>query len=331
MTNFETVIDFGSKNLKVGIFDQNLNNIYSSEKEIKNDSEILNVEKSLNILIRDTEKNLSAHIDEVVVLFDSEKFYSLDISIKKIFDQPKLLKKVFDSLIDEASFIVSQNNYKDQIIHLIVNNIVIDQNKKISEIIDDIKIKSLILEIKFICINKTLISQLNSIFKKNNLKISNLYCSSYIKTYSYKSKYNSKNFIVFLDIGYERTNTLVFKDGKFEYFHTIPIGGNNVTKDISRVMNLNLDYSEKLKVFFNHKENNLLLNKEDKSYLNIFNEISEKNISVDLLKQIIEARLDEIIHLATKKYFFIENQNQQEKPSLVFLAEVLNYYLVIII
>ena len=78
-------------------------------------------------------------------------------------------------------------------------------------------------------------------------------------------------------------------------------------------MNLNLDYSEKLKVFFNDKENNLLLNKEDKSYLNIFNEISEKNISVDLLKQIIEARLDEIIHLATKKYFFIENQNQQEK------------------
>ena len=114
-------------------------------------------------------------------------------------------------MIDEASFIVSQNNYKDQIIHLIVNNIVIDQNKKISEIIDDIKIKSLILEIKFICINKTLISQLNSIFKKNNLKISNLYCSSYIKTYSYKSKYNSKNFIVFLDIGYERTNTLVLK------------------------------------------------------------------------------------------------------------------------
>ena len=93
MTNFETVIDFGSKNLKVGIFDQNLNNIYSSEKEIKNDSEILNVEKSLNILIRDTEKNLSAHIDEVVVLFDSEKFYSLDISIKKIFDQLNYSKK----------------------------------------------------------------------------------------------------------------------------------------------------------------------------------------------------------------------------------------------
>ena len=151
MTNFETIIDFGSKNLRLGIFDLKSKNIYSSEQKIIDSSE-----KSLNILIKDAEKYLSKHIDNIVVLYDSPKFYSLDISIKKKFDYDISIKNVYNNLIEEARFIVSQNNFKDQIIHVVVNNIFIDDNKKLNEIIDDIKIKTLLLEIKFICLSKFL-------------------------------------------------------------------------------------------------------------------------------------------------------------------------------
>ena len=99
MTDFETIIDFGSKNLKIGIFDKESKNIYSSEQKI-----IDNGEKSLNNLIKDAEKFLSTHIENVVVLYDSSKFYSLDISIKKAFDNEMSIKKVYDNLIEEAHF-----------------------------------------------------------------------------------------------------------------------------------------------------------------------------------------------------------------------------------
>ena len=93
MNNFETIIDFGSKNLRIGVFDQDSKNIYSSKKKIVNDLENLTLDDSLNTLIRDAEKYLSTHIDDVIVLYDSPKFYSLDISIKKVFDHATSIKK----------------------------------------------------------------------------------------------------------------------------------------------------------------------------------------------------------------------------------------------
>ena len=55
------------------IFDQSSKIIYTSQQQI-----IDNLEKSLNILIRDAEKKLATHIENVIVLYDSSKFYSLD-------------------------------------------------------------------------------------------------------------------------------------------------------------------------------------------------------------------------------------------------------------
>ena len=109
MNNFDAVIDFGSSALKLCVFDQEKKNIYSSEQKIIFNSEKLNLEHLLNILIRDAEKNLSTHIDNVVVMYDNPKFFSLDFSIKKEFDHAETIKKVYDSLIEEALFFVSIN------------------------------------------------------------------------------------------------------------------------------------------------------------------------------------------------------------------------------
>ena len=316
MNNNEAIIDFGSKNLRLGVFDQALKNIYYSEQKIIDSDEY-----SLNTLIRNAEKSLNTHIDNIVVMYDSPKFYSLDLSFKKVFDQVTSIQKVYANLLDEAHFFVSQNNFKDQIIHLVVNNIFVDENKNIEKIVDDIKIKSIILEIKFICLNKTSVDNLTNKFKKNNLKITNLYCSSYIKTIFYKKKFNYKDDIIFIDIGYERTSSLIFSNFKFEYFKSIPLGSNNITKDISKVLNLDLDYSENLKIKFNEKENDIFLNKSNKNELNPYIEILGKNISMDLLKKIIEARVDEIIELVVFQSNFLKKLNNLAKPKLFAIGK----------
>ena len=320
MNNFETIIDFGSKNLRIGVFDQDSKNIYSSKKKIVNDLENLTLDDSLNTLIRDAEKYLSTHIDDVIVLYDSPKFYSLDISIKKVFDHGTSIKKVYYNLIEEAHFFISQNNFKDQIIHLVVNDILVDNHKKLETIIEDIKIKSLTLEIKFICISRSLFDIVSKLFKKNNLRILNLYCSSYVKAFYYKKKLGVKENIIFLDIGFERTSGLIFNNSKFEFFKSVPFGGNNITKDISKILNLNLDYSEDLKIKFNEIEKKTIFSKNDVNKINPFFKTLEKNISIDLLKQIIEARIDEIIQLVLSKSDTIKNLNSSVKPKLVIIG-----------
>ena len=315
MKNFEAIIDFGSKNLRLGVFDLESKNIYSSNRKI-----IDSAEESLNILIKDAEKYLSKHIDNVVVLYDSSKFYSLDLSIKKVFDYNIPIKKIYDDLIDEARFIVSQNNFKDQIIHIVVNNILVNDKKKLDKIIEDIKIKTLILEIKFICLSKIIVDEISNRFKNNNLKIINLYCSSYVKILNYKKKLDNKDCIIFLDTGFERASSLIFNIDKLDFFKSIPLGGNNITKDISQVLKLDAEYSEDLKIKFNKSESELLFNKRNEKEINLYSEILKKNISIELLKQIIEARVNEIIELLIFETNYFKNLNAKIKPRLVMLG-----------
>ena len=312
INNCRAIIDFGSKNLTLNLFDQDQQNIYSSQ-EIVDDS----LDKSLEIIIKDAEKKISTHIDNVIVLYDSQKFYSLDISIKKVFDEIVSIKKIYNSLIEEAHYLISQNNFKDQIVHLVINNIVVDDTINLEKIKDDIKIKSLTLEIKFICINKIFIKEIINRFKKKNLKVLNIYCTSYVKAHYYKKRLVDNDFSFFLDIGFERSTGLIFQNNKFIFFKSIPIGGNNITKDISKVLNLSLEYSENLKLKFNLLENNQTFSKKKSKEINPYNEVLEKNISTDLLKQIIKARIEEIIELAFLESNFLKNLNLSSKQKLI--------------
>ena len=320
MSNLDTIIDFGSKNLRLGVFNQSSEKIYSSNIKINEILENDNLDKALKKLVRDAEKQLSTHLADVNILYDSSEFNFIDFSIKKSFDQPTLISKHYKSLVEEANFIISENNFRDQVIHIDINNIIVDDNRKLENLFDDIKIKSLILEIKFICLKKSTINNLSNKFKKNNLNILCIYCSSYVKSFFYKKSIDTRKNIIFLDIGYERTSALFFNNNKFQFLNSVPIGGNNITKDISKVLKLDISYSEDLKTKFDKNENEISFNKISTNDINLFSEISEKNISIDLLKQVIQARVDEIINISIIQNNYFKNISSSEKPKIIFIG-----------
>ncbi len=320
MSNLDTIIDFGSKNLRLGVFNQSSEKIYSSNIKINEILENDNLDKALKKLVRDAEKQLSTHLADVNILYDSSEFNFIDFSIKKSFDQPTLISKHYKSLVEEANFIISENNFRDQVIHIDINNIIVDDNRKLENLSDDIKIKSLILEIKFICLKKSTIKDLSNKFKKNNLNILCIYCTSYVKSFFYKKSIDTRKNIIFLDIGYERTSALFFNNNKFQFLNSVPIGGNNITKDISKVLKLDISYSEDLKTKFDENENEVSFNKISINHINLFSEISEKNISIDLLKQVIQARVDEIINISIIQNNYFKNINSSEKPKIIFIG-----------
>ena len=320
MSNLDTIIDFGSKNLRLGVFNQSSEKIYSSNLKINEVFQNDNLDKALKKLVRDAEKQLSTHLADVNILYDSSEFNFIDFSIKKSFDQPTLISKHFKSLVEEANFIISENNFRDQVIHIDINNIIVDDNRKLENLFDDIKIKSLILEIKFICLKKSTIKDLSNKFKKNNLNILCIYCSSYVKSFFYKKSIDTRKNIIFLDIGYERTSALFYNNNKFQFLNSVPIGGNNITKDISKVLKLDISYSEDLKTKFDKNENEISFNKISTNDINLFSEISEKNISIDLLKQVIQARVDEIINISIIQNNYFKNINSSEKPKIIFIG-----------
>ena len=50
-----------------------------------------------------------------------------------------------------------------------------------------------------------------------------------------------------LDVGAENTDIGVFEGNIFRYTNTIPLGGDNITRDISLVLNITMEEAEKLK------------------------------------------------------------------------------------
>ena len=319
MNEFDAVIDFGSNNLRIGVFDSESKSIYSSKVTIHESLNNKDLYNHLNELIRDAERHLSTHLENVKVLYDTSKFKFIELSIKKSFDQPTSIKKQFENLIEEANFLIKENHFKYNIIHLIINSLIIDDNKKLKKITDKVKSKSLILELKFICLGKSIINNIFSAFKKNSLNISNIFCSSYVKAIFYNKKLKVKNNLVFLDIGFERTTAWFFIDNKFVFFNSINLGGNSITKDISNVLDLDIDYSENLKKNINIEEN-VFSNNDQSKNINLYNEIQRKNISIDKLKNIIQARVDEIIKLAVYKNNYFKDTNNLEIQSLIFIG-----------
>ena len=121
-----TILDFGHSKLRLGVFNENLEHIYSTSKDIIEKENHEEYSKTINLIIKDAEKNISHHLENIILLYDSSKIFSVDLSIKKDFDQNVNFKDINSSLILEANQLIKNNYIKDKIIHFIINKYIID-------------------------------------------------------------------------------------------------------------------------------------------------------------------------------------------------------------
>ncbi len=314
---FLTIIDYGSSMIRIGVFNNNLNNFYVSSKEIdkKNNSE--EKYKIVSSLVKEAEKKISNYLDNIIVLYDSPEIYSIDLSIRKDFDQPIIIKDIYSSIILEANQLINNNYINSKIIHVISLKNIIDGKEFDKKFNKNLKARSIIVEIKFICLPIEKYNKVINVFRKNNLELSNLYCSSYVKSLSYIESLKNHKLVSFLDIGFERSTLLLFNYNKLIFIKTIAIGGNHITKDISNVLKLNIDVSENIKKALNKTENEFSYDKNINENNDLIKEIMENNISIDILKKVVLARIEEIFELIFKEANILENFNVRSNCLLV--------------
>jgi cell division protein FtsA len=88
----------------------------------------------------------------------------------------------------------------------------------------------------------------------------------------------------FIDVGFNRTSVISYYNDKILSLDVLPIGGNHITKDISKILEIDLEKSEQQKRNFD--QNIILSNDEDSS--------------IETLQKIIFARTEEILELSSK-------------------------------
>ena len=316
--NYSTILDLGRSNLRLGVFDERFNHVYSTSKNIFDKENFHEYSKSIDFIIKGAEKKISDHLENIIVLYDSPEIFSIDLSIKKDFDQKVYFNDINSFLILEANQLIKNNYIKDNIIHLITDKYIIDGKEVPTKPKKDLEVKTIIIEIKFICLPKKIYNKIINIIRKNNLQIINFYCSSYAKSFSYINYFKENNFINFLDIGWERSTLTLFENKKLKFINSIPIGGNHISKDISHVLKLDIEESENIKKSFNKYEIEFSYDKNINYENNsLTKELLEKNISVELLKKVVLARIEEIIELVFKNANILNDFKDSSNSTLV--------------
>ena len=315
--NLNVFIDFGSSKIRLGAYDnETSNNIFISERDCVSNFnlkkfDINNSTEIIRDLIKSAEKKVDKHINKINLMIDTPDMFSIDLSIKKNFDNKKYSKSDISSLLNEAKNLIQKNYINKKIIHMIVKKFVFDDYEFFEMPIKEFNYNSLIIELKFICFENRIWENLLESFNKNYLNIDNLYSSSYIRSSSYNSLFNNFNKKVILDIGYGKSSITVFQDNRLLYFNILPVGGRHITNDISILLKISQNDAEKLKNSLNKSEI-IFKSKIDK----------KKQVeSKDLYSQVIFARVDEIIKLNLADEYFNTFFKNKDSCILIFIGE----------
>lgn len=307
------LIDYGASKIRFSVFDKNYNEKYSETVEVIYEQKYNNHFEEIVKIIKKAEKNISFHIEDVIVILDTPDLLTIDISFNKNLNKPTKIKKVYDNIIQELNQLIETNYSKHVIAHIIIDQCIIDEKIYI-ELPENQLINNLKIDFKIICFPKILISKLKKEFIKNNLNVIDFFCTSFVKSLSYTKKLNINN-LSYLEIGWERTTLLYYKNYKLKLIKSIPIGGSHITKDISKVFNISLEDAEKIKKLFNMSETEFSYQNEKKENLLHLKDIISKNISINLIKKVILYRIQEIMDLifrASEEQTSIYNLEQTE-------------------
>ena len=301
--NFHTFIDFGKNQIRACSFNKETEKIENQfVLKIKNNQskDLLSEEELVEDLIFNLEKKNGEYLDEISLMVDSSDILFISLSIYKKSDEKILNDNFLKYITDEAKYEINKNYPNYEIVHSIIKNFYIDE-KKFSEIPKNLNHSKFAVELNFFLYPKLFLENLRKIFAKQNVIIKRFLFSSYSKSIFYLDKISDQRKIILVDIGFEKTSAFLFEDKKMQQFKILPIGGNHISKDISKILKIEISIANEIKLNFNNINDNKYLRQDE----------------IELVKKIIFSRTEELLEIST---FFLKNNDNLKNVKLVFFG-----------
>ena len=301
--NFDVYFDFGSSKIRAGAFNKNnIENSFFCESDYFLDQSYL--DSNLKKIIFNLEKKTEEYLDEVNLMIDSPEILSISISLSKKLDKSKLTEEDIQFLVQDAKQQILRNYLDLSIIHIIIKNYKVDNTDYFFAPIDK-NCNLISIDIIFLCIPKKKIENLKQVFSKFDVSVNQIISSSYAKSISFKNNFPSIKNISFIDIGFYKTSIINYKKNHISFFQILPFGSHHITKDLSKILKIDLKNAEKIKLSFDKSDNDL----------------KEENFSFDLIQEIIFTRVEEILKFSIKAIKLDNNYNPSDELLVVLMGE----------
>ena len=185
-TNFETYLYISKNTFNIFVYEKiNRKNLYNEKLEVDeqfNFQDLNNLSKFLDDNIFKIEKLIGIFIKNIILIIESDEISFVDVGIKK---------KRYDSLVGNKNLEKTlvelkdlfKESYKDQhIMHMVIVNYFIN-GKKYFTFVNDLDVNELCLEVSFRSISNNLVSILDKILEKYQIKVNQYMDGKYISSF----------------------------------------------------------------------------------------------------------------------------------------------------
>lgn len=181
-----------------------------------------------------------------------------------------------------------------EVLHIIPQTYIVDGVNTTKDI--PIGAQARRLEVKAHVITGLVISAHNIVkaVNKAGFGVYNVVLSPYSATFASLTNDNKEMGCIYVDIGGDLTNIIVFIDGNVWYSKTIAIGSQSITNDIAYTLRINLKNAEKLKIKYGTVDTENIQD-EVLKVAELGEETKTKSVNKSFLSEIISFRLREIL------------------------------------
>ena len=251
------------------------------------------LENSVRNCVASAEKMASLRIKKVIIGFSS-----VNIDIENINIEVDLKGAIISQgdLNKAYNFLSEKHNIENKsILHIIPFQYSIDGNKGVKSPLGMFGDK-LGLEISIISADTNTLRNIENVVKNSDLEIEKIVYTPFAIGVSLLSEEEKELGVALIDIGATLSSISMFYNGAMLYSKVIPLGGNMVTNDISRIFSLSLSNSERIKII-----NGQLIEELENSLSTIeVNALGEDNDSIEITRRdlisVIKPRIFEIIN-----------------------------------
>jgi len=184
--NFEAYLFISPQKMIISINDSiNFKTIYQNEVLIDVELREFNYEKVDSFLDKNIfliEKTLKKFVKKIDLIIDSNVFFSVLISLKNKNYDEVITQKTLDYLLKEAKSQCQETIHGKKIIHMIIDNYLMD-NKDFKFLTLDDKCNSFSIDLRFICLSEHIIKNFEKILNKYQISLGKIVNAEYIKKY----------------------------------------------------------------------------------------------------------------------------------------------------
>tara|TARA_Y100001970_G_scaffold130975_1_gene161570 strand:+ start:9279 stop:9983 length:705 start_codon:yes stop_codon:yes gene_type:complete len=183
---FQTYLNLAQNKFEIYLFDtNNFKNLYKDEIIVESNihfSDLSLLDKFLDKNIFKIEKLFGKFIKNIFIIIESKDISIISIGTKKKNYDEKINTKYIENIIKEAKELFVESHQDQKIMHIEIKNYLIN-GKYYTSFNENIKIKSVSLEVEFRSISNNYVLLIEKVLEKYQIKADRLLCKSYINDF----------------------------------------------------------------------------------------------------------------------------------------------------